>query len=122
MADGKGEYMNTETRRRRDVHVAALALAAVPILCMVSLLIINPGYMMSFFDGGTLLGSMVVGVIFLLTLVAYPAFLGSMNLIGSGRTPLGVALMVLTILLCVFPAVFLIIMVPAAIQVMGNVS
>ena len=110
--------MNIETRKRRDIRIAALALAAVPILCMVSMLIISPGYIMSFFHLGTLFGSMAIGVIFLLTLVSYPAFLGSLRLIDSGRIPLGIALMVLTIILFVFPAVLLIILTPAAIQIM----
>ena len=110
--------MNTETRKRRDIRIAALALAAVPILCMVSILVISPEYIMSFFDLGTLFGAMAIGVIFLLTLVAYPAFLGSLRLIDSRRIPLGIALMVLTIILFVFPAVLLIILTPAAIQIM----
>ena len=110
--------MNTETRKRFDVRIAALALTGVPILCVVCNLIISPGYIMHFFDNGMLFGSMALGFIFILILASYPAFLGSLRLIDSGRIPLGIALMVLTIMLLVFPAVLLIIFLPAAIQIM----
>jgi len=113
--------MKTETRKRREARIA-LALAAVPLMCIVSLLIISPSYIASWFlDSQTLPISLsVMGLILLLTVAAYPAFLGSLHVISSGRTVLGIVLLVLALILLVFPAVLLIILTPAALQIMRS--
>ena len=113
--------MNADLRKRHDGRVA-LVLAAVPLMCMISLLIINPSYIQEWFIGPQYLpiSLSVMGLILLLTVVAYPALLGSLRVINSGRTVLGIVLVVLALTLLVFPAVLLVILTPAALQIMRS--
>jgi hypothetical protein len=108
--------MNIRTQKRRDVLVA-LGLATLPLTFMIFMWIVSPEYILIFFNSGSF-GLLAIAVILLLTIVAFPALLGCLRMISSGRMTFGIALMVLSIAILVLPAVLLAILIPAVIQIM----
>ncbi len=114
--------MNSDTRQR-SIRRTAFALASPPLLLLLFLLIVNPGFIRMVFDPGTIEYALpLVGLIAILTAAAYPAMLGSLTVFNSGRRGLGILLVVLALALLVFPATLLLILVPAVLELIRYYS
>jgi hypothetical protein len=113
--------MTPKTGQRR-IRQIALALASPPVLLFLFLLIVNPGYLGSFFPPSKIRYALpIAGLIVFLTATAYPAMLGSLIVFQSGRRGLGILLMVVALALLVFPAVLLLLLTPATFAIMDSI-
>ncbi len=97
--------------------LAAIALASPPLALAIGLAIINPKYLGSIFDAGMAYGLAMLGVLAVLMAGGYIAMLVSFRVSASGRYIVGTALGVLTTLLCVLPAMLLLVLGPASAQI-----
>ena len=114
------EQRDLESRRKRDKK-NALVLAGLPIFIGIVLFIINRPYFTQFFSPESrACGLPLLGAALVMAAAAYPALRGSFSVIESGRQSLGLLLAVFVFTFLILPAIFVLILGPAAMLLLSS--